>query len=123
MKLSNEVTSLMGLPVEYCRAKPKEDGTTELFTGKGIIVGVIVGASRRVQIMVKDDGENKNAAFTLDPLCINPSNNDAEAYFSHHKKIQAIVTEHNAAQKEREQVKIKEVDAINSELFGTPLEI
>lgn len=123
MKLNTDVTSLMGLPVEYCRAKADEKGASELHRGKGVIVGVIVGASRRIQVMVKDDSSDKNSAFTLDPVCINPSNADADAYFSHHQKIKAIVEEHNAAQRTREAEKIKEVDDINAKMFGPPLEI
>ena len=123
MELSQEVKSLMGQKVDYCRAITGEDGAPALLRGTGIIVGIIIGAARRVQIMVKDDSEDKNKAWTLDLLCINPTDADCETYFEHHKKIRAMVDEHNQAQKDREAEKIKEVDEINCAMFGQPLEV
>ena len=123
MELSQEVKSLMGQKVEYCRAKPGEDGNLVLMRGVGVIVGVIVGATRRVQIMVKDDSEDTSKAWTLDLMCINPTEEDAQRYFEHHKGLKVIVDEHNQAQKDREQAKIKEVDELNYAMFGQPLEI
>lgn len=123
MKLPQEVLDLMGKKVKYCRARPKEDGTTELFKGEGIITGIIIGASRRVQVLIQDNTENKDKAWTLDPLCIDATGDDEEKYFTHHLKIKSIVDEHNVAQKEREAEKIKEVDAINAEMFGNALEL
>jgi len=37
--------------------------------------------------------------------------------------VRAIVDEHNAAQKQREADKIKEIDEINYEMFGKPLDV
>ena len=123
MELSKEVTGLMGQKVTYCRAKPGEDGKPELYRGNGVIVGIIVGVTRRVQIMVKDDEQDKNQAFTLDLMCVNPTESDAQKYFEHHRKVRALVDEHNQAQRDREQEKIKEVDELNYGMFGQPLEI
>lgn len=123
MQLSQEVTNLMGQKVKYCRAKPTEAGLPELHRGEGFIVGVIIGACRRVQIMVKDDSESKDKAWTLDLMCINPTENEAQKYFEHHKKIRALVDNHNMEQRVREQDKIKEVDELNYAMFGQPLEI
>lgn len=123
MELHKEVTKLMGQKVDYCRAKPKEDGTTELFRGKGIVVGVIIGAARRIQIMVKDIDTDKNAAISLDTMCINPTKHEAKKYFDHHLKVKALVEQHNLAQKKREDDKIKEVDVINAKMFGPMLEV
>lgn len=126
MELNKEVTKLMGEKVTYCRAKPKEGSATaetELFYGKGIVVGVIIGVARRIQIMVKDDTEDKSKAISLDLVCINPTKADAERYFEHHLKVKAIVAEHNLAQQQREQDKIEEVDDLNAEMFGGMLEV
>lgn len=123
MELNKEVTSLMGQKVKYCRAKPTEAGETELYMGDGIIVGIIIGASRRVQVMVKDTAEEKNQAISLEPICINPTEAEASAYFEHHKKIKSLVDEHNVAQRTREAEKIKEVDEINVAMFGPMLEV
>lgn len=123
MKLTKEVLDLMGQKVSYCRAVPKETGQSELFRGNGIVTGVIIGASKRVQLLIQDNSESKDKAWTLDPICINPTDEDAQAYFEHHTKIKAMVEEHNVAQKEREAEKIKEVDTINAQMFGPPLEL
>lgn len=126
MELNKQVTKLMGQKVAYCRARPKEGSTTgetELYYGKGIIVGVIIGASRRIQVMVKDEAENKSAALSLDLVCIDPTKADAERYFEHHLKVKAMVAEHNVAQSQREQEKIKEVDELNAEMFGAMLAV
>ena len=123
MQLSKEITNLMGQKVEYCRATPGEDGKPVLYQGKGVIVGVIVGATRRIQIMVKDESVSNNQAWTLDLRCINPTAAEAEEYFEHNKKIRQLVDEHNQAQKDREHAKIKEVDEFNYAFFGQPLEI
>lgn len=116
--------SLMGQQVTYCRAKADETGKTELFRGAGIIVGIIIGATRRVQILVKDVTEgHADKAWTLDLMCINPTESDAQRYFEHHRQVKAVVDEHNQAQRQREQDKIKEVDELNYSMFGQPLEI
>lgn len=113
----------MGKKVTYCRATANDKGEPELFRGAGVIVGVIVGATRRVQIMVKDAETDANKAWTLDLLCINPTDEGAAAYFEHHKKVRKLVDDHNQAQRDREAEKIKEVDEINYGMFGPPLEI
>lgn len=113
----------MGKKVNYCRAKPGEDGKTKLFKSDGIIVGIIIAATKRIQIMVRDSKEKDGAAISLDLMCINPTNNEADAYFAHHKKLKSIVEEHNEAQKTREQEKIKEVDIFNHAFFGQPLDV
>jgi len=123
MKLPKHVLDLMGKKVKYCRAKQKEDGTTELFKGAGFITGIIIGASKRVQILIQDNDENKDKAWTLDPMCIDATDEEAKAYFEHHLRLKKIVEDHNAAQRVREQEKIAEVDLINAELFGKPLEL
>lgn len=123
MELHPEVTKLMGQKAKYCRAKLGDDGKTKLFIGEGIIVGVIIGTSRRIQIMIRDDKEKTDAAFSLDLLCINPTDADAKAYFEHHKSLKKIVNDHNEAQQAREKVKIKEVDDINADFFGRPLDV
>lgn len=123
MYLSKDVRSLIAKKVDYCRVVPKEDGSSELYQGKGIIVGVVIGVSRRIQIMVKDADEQKNQAFTLDIMCINPSEDDAKRYFEHQQAIKKLVDVHNITQKAREQEKINEVDAMNAEMFGPPLEV
>lgn len=115
--------SLMGKKVKYCRAKVDDKNESTLFRGEGVIVGVIVGATRRIQIMVKDESEAQDKAWTLDLICIDPTDEDAAHYFEHHKKVRGLVDEHNKAQRQREQDKIKEVDDINAEMFGQPLEI
>lgn len=121
MHLAKQVKNLMGQKVEYCRARAGEDGKPELFRGTGIVVGVIIGVSKRIQIMVRDDSEDASKAWTLDTMCIDPTEQDAERYFEHHKNLKAIVEEHNQSQKDRETAKIKEVDDINNEFFGQPL--
>jgi hypothetical protein len=123
MLLPKEVTELMGQKVKYCRAKPDEKGQPELHRGQGVIVGIIIGVTRRVQIMVKDEDVAADKAWTLDLMCVNPSEADAQRYFEHHKNLRRMVDEHNAAQKQREADKIKEVDEINYAMFGQPLEI
>jgi hypothetical protein len=124
MKLPEQVMELMGKEVDYCRAKLDEQkGVAVLHKGSGVIVGIIIGASRRVQIMVKDESESKDKAWTLDLLCINPTKQDADRYFEHHTKLQKLVSEHNQAQKDREQEKIKEVDTLNAAFFGDPLDV
>lgn len=123
MKLSKEIISLMGQKVEYCRAAPGEDGKPVLTRGNGIVVGVIIGASRRIQIMVKDESANKDAAWTLDLRCVNPTDDEAAQYWDHHQNIHTIVAEHNQAQRDREQEKIKEIDEINYVFFGQPLDV
>ena len=125
MELSNEVTRLMGQKVTYCRAKAAENGQPELMHGTGIIVGVIVGASRRVQIMVKDHEVDKNQAWTLDLMCVNPTDADATAYFDHHKKLRTLVEQHNAITRQRQQagIKSRDYDGLNYAMFGQPLEI
>lgn len=123
MKLSKEITDLMGKKVDYCRAKQQENATTELHRGKGVVVGIIIGLARRIQIMVKDEAEDSSKAFTLDQLCVEPTDEDANAYFAHHVKLKTIVEDHNKAQREREQEKIKEVDDLNAQMFGEPLEV
>ena len=122
MQLSKEVTDLMGQKVEYVRAKLGEDGQPSLLRSTGIIVGIIIGATRRIQIMVKDDSEDTSKAWTLDLMCINPTLKDAERYFEHHKKLKAVVEEHNQSQKDRETAKIKEVDDLNYAFFGQPID-
>lgn len=123
MDLHKEVTELMGKKVKYCRAKANDEGKPTLFKGEGLVVGVIIGATRRIQIMVKDLTEEKNTAISLDLMCINPTEAEAQEYFSHHKKLKAIVEDHNKAQQEREKEKIKEVDDFNYAFFGQPLDI
>lgn len=113
----------MGKKVTYCRAKPNEQGQPELQRGNGIIVGIIVGVTKRIQVLVKDDDAAADKAWTLDLMCVNPTEAQAQEYFEHHKKVKALVDEHNAAQRQREQDKIKEVDALNYAMFGQPLEI
>jgi DNA-binding protein YbaB len=111
----------MGQKVSYCRAVQKETGESELFKGNGIVTGVIIGASKRVQLLIQDNTENKDKAWTLDPICINATDEAAQAYFEHHQRIKKMVAEHNAANVAREKEKIAEVDAINAEMFGNPL--
>ena len=123
MKLNRQAMELMGKKVDYCRTAAGEKGEPVLFRGKGVIVGIIIGVTKRIQIMVKDADTEQNKAYTLDLLCIDPTEEDAQAYFEHNQKIRAIVDEHNVAQKEREQEKIKEVDDLNYKFFGEPLEI
>lgn len=123
MQLSQEVTNLMGQKVDYVRIGVDEKGQPEPRYGKGIIVGVIVGVSRRIQIMVKDEIGEENKAYTLDLMCVNPSEEAVASYLEHHKKVRALVEQHNQDQKDREQAKIKEVDEINCEMFGPPLEV
>lgn len=123
MELSKDVIKLMGQKVKYCRAKPNEKGEAELYRGNGVVVGVIIGAARRIQIMVKDAADEKNQAVSLDLLCIDPSESAAQKYFAHHKKVKALVDEHNVAQRAREAEKIKEVDDLNAEMFGAMLEV
>lgn len=113
----------MGKKVNYCRAKPGDDGKAKLFKSEGIIVGIIIAATKRVQIMVRDSKDKADAAISLDLMCINPTKDEADAYFAHHKKLKGIVEEHNEAQKNREQEKIKEVDTINYAFFGQPLDV
>lgn len=114
----------LGEKVSFCRIKPAGDGQgAELIRGKGIIVGHIIGITRRVQVMVKDSDTSANKAWTLEPFCINPTEDEAQAYLAHHAKLQATVDLFN----ERAQKVITEgnaaVDKINEEMFGPPMDI
>src|SRR5579863_8999442 len=67
----------------------------EIIRGKGVVVGLIVGISRRVQVMVKDSETSQNKAWTLEPFCINPTADDEAEYLEHHNKLQGVVDEFN----------------------------
>lgn len=112
---------VLGKKVTYCRAKAVDNAPHEMHKGEGIVTGIIIGATKRVQLLIQDKEEGKDKAWTLDELCVLPSDEDSEAYFAHHKRIKTIVDEHNQSLKDREQEKIKEVDEINYAIFGQPL--
>ena len=70
----------LGEKVRFIRIKPAADGKpAELIKGDGVIVGLIIGITKRVQVMVKDNDTALNKAWTLEPFCINPTDEDANA--------------------------------------------
>lgn len=103
--------------------KPDDKGVQQPYHGTGIIVGVIIAANRRIQVLVKDDNVDLNAAISLDDICINPTGAEADAYFAHNTKLRGVVEEHNVAQQQRETEKIQEVDSLNAEMFGPSLTV
>lgn len=114
----------LGEKVSFCRIKPAGDGKpAELIKGEGIIVGHIIGITRRVQVMVKDGDTSANKAWTLEPFCINPTDDEAQAYLTHHTQLQSLVDDFNA----RAQKVIADgnaaVEEHNAVMFGPPMDI
>src|SRR5580693_8444525 len=114
----------LGEKVNFCRIKPAGDGMpAELIKGEGIVVGHIIGITRRVQIMVKDGDTSANKAWTLEPFCINPTEDEAQAYLAHHMQLQSLVYDFN----KRAQNVIADgnaaVDEHNAVMFGPPMDI
>lgn len=114
----------LGEKVNFVRIKPADNGApAELIKGEGTVVGLIIGITRRVQVMVKDAETSANKAWTLEPFCINPSDEDANAYIDHHMKLQAAVDKFNAEAQACVTAGNIEVDQLNAEMFGPPMEI
>lgn len=114
----------MGEKVTFCRIKPAADGKkAELIRGEGIIVGHIIGITRRVQFMVKDGDTLQNKAWTLEPYCINPTESEAQKYLDHHTKLQGVVDDFNARAENVIKQGNAEVDHLNAEMFGKPMDI
>lgn len=114
----------LGEKVTFCRVKPGGGGQpAELIKGEGIIVGHIIGITRRVQVMVKAGDTSANKAWTLEPFCINPTDDEAQAYLQHHMQLQSLVDDFN----NRAQKAIADgnaaVDEHNVAMFGPPMDI
>lgn len=114
----------LGEKVSFCRIKPAGDGQpAELIKGEGTIVGHIIGITRRIQVMVKDGDTSANKAWTLEPFCINPTDDEAKAYLAHHGQLQSLVDDFN---KRAERVIADgnaAVDEHNAVMFGPPMDI
>lgn len=114
----------LGEKVRFCRIKPAGDGKpAELIKGEGVVVGHIIGITRRLQVMVKDGDTSSNKAWTLEPFCINASDESAAAYLEHHNKLQGVVDDYNDRAAKAGAEGNAAVDALNVEMFGPPLEI
>lgn len=109
----------LGQTVKYVRIKPKDatNPQAELIHGEGVIVGHIIGVSKRENYMVKEAG----TAFNLDAFAINPTPAEASQYLEHHKKIQKIVDDHNAHVESQITMVNKLIDEHNAEMFGPPV--
>lgn len=110
--------------VKFCRIKAGEGGAVdELVRGEGTVIGVIIGTAKRPNVMVKDAETSLNKAWTLEPMCINPTDEQAQEYFQHRQKLNGVVKEFN----DKAQAVINDgniaVDAMNANIFGQPLEI
>ena len=105
----------LGQQVKYVRIKPNESASAaELVHGEGVIVGHIIGVSKRENYMVKD-GEK---AYNLEPFAIDPTPEEAENYLHHHRLIQGLVEDHNKHVSD-EVARINElIDGANAEMFG-----
>lgn len=114
----------LGEKVHFCRIKPAGDGKpAELIKGEGIVVGHIIGITRRLQVMVKDGDTSANKAWTLEPFCINPTDDEAQAYLAHHGQLQSVVDDFNSRAQRAISDGNAAVEEHNAVMFGPPLEI
>lgn len=110
--------------VKFCRIQNGEAGKPdELIRGEGTVVGLIIGTNRRPNVMVKDSETSLNKAWTLEPMCIDPTELKVQDYFQHRQNLNGVVKEFNDKAIAVIDEGNRAVDALNERLFGKPLDI
>lgn len=104
----------LGQKVRYVRVN--SEGVVE--SGEGFVQAILIGVEKRTNIQVKD-GDN---AFNLEPMAINPNDDEERAFTAHVKKIRGMADDFN---KRAQDVVLEGNTAIlnlNTEFFGPPIQ-
>lgn len=108
-----EKTIDLGQKVRYVRVK--SDGV--ITSGEGVIQAIIIGIEKRKNFQVKDGDD----AFNLEPMAINPTDDEERAYTAHVKTIRAMADDFNKRANELVQAGNAAIMNLNTEFFGPPI--
>lgn len=109
----------LGQTVKFVRVD--ENGTT--VEGEGIVGGIFIGPDKRPVVRVVETvGESKNP-WNIDMPAINPTDEEKAAYVDHVAKIRKFADDTNAAHKQAVQDANAEIERMNTEFMGAPLEV
>lgn len=123
MKLPQDLLDLMGKRITFCRVKPREEGQeAQLVMGDGHFVGVILDPTNRLKVLARQlDDQGRPMSWTLEPMCINPSQAQVEAYFKHQQSLQVVVDNHNLGVEIAIKSCNKKVEEMNNAGLGEPM--
>lgn len=116
-KITESLPDLME-KVKFCRIQSVDGVPDALIHGEGTVVGLIIGVNHRANVMVKDAETSVNKAYTLEPMCINPTPEAAQAYLDHRAKLNGVVKEFNDKATQAIADGNAAVDAMNEGIFG-----
>jgi hypothetical protein len=105
----------MGQKVRYARVTPEG----ELETGEGVVVAKMVGIGNRLNYQIKDNGK----AYNLEPYALDATEEETQAYLAHVKVIRAVADEFNKKADQTIKDGNAEIDRLNTEFFGAPVEM